>query len=184
MALIGVTIIEQIINFLRRKGLNDFGIAGVLGNIFAESGLNPRNLQNIFEKKLGMTDQQYTDAVDNGTYTNFVHDGAGYGLFQLTYWSRKQNYLNLAKERKVSIGDTEAQLEFFYQELCTSFPAVLNVLKTATSVREASNAMLINYERPANQSEEVQTKRAAYSHNYYDEYVITERQGGSFMKYS
>ena len=178
MALIGATIIEWIINFLRSKGLNDFGIAGVLGNIFAESGLNLRNLQNTYEKKLGMTDQQYTDAVDNGTYTNFVHDGAGYGLFQLTYWSRKQNYLNLTKERKVSIGDTETQLIFFYQELCTSYPAVLNVLKTATSVREASNAMLLNYERPANQSEEVQAKRTAYSQNYYDKYIVTTKQGG------
>ena len=71
MALIGTTIIERIINFLRSKGLNDFGIAGVLGNMFAESGLNPRNLQNTYEKKLGMTDEQYTNAVDNGTYTNF-----------------------------------------------------------------------------------------------------------------
>ena len=65
MALIGATIIERIINFLRSKGLNDFGIAGVLGNLFAESGLNSRNLQNTYEKKFGMTDQQYTDAVDN-----------------------------------------------------------------------------------------------------------------------
>ena len=120
MALIGATIIEQIINFLRSKGLNDFGIAGVLGNAFAESGLNPRNLQNTYEKKLGMTDQQYTDAVDNGTYTNFVYDKAGYGLFQLTYWSRKQNFLNSVKEKKTSIGDPEAQLEFFYQELTVS----------------------------------------------------------------
>ena len=146
MALIGATIIEQIINFLRSKGLNDFGIAGVLGNAFAESGLNPRNLQNTYEKKLGMTDQQYTDAVDNGTYTNFVYDKAGYGLFQLTYWSRKQNFLNSVKEKKTSIGDPEAQLEFFYQELTVSYPAVLNVLKTATSVRQASNAMLATKE--------------------------------------
>lgn len=78
MALIGTTVIERIINFLRSKGLNDFGIAGVLGNMFAESGLNPRNLQNTYEKKLGMTDEQYTNAVDNGTYTNFVYDKAGY----------------------------------------------------------------------------------------------------------
>ena len=85
MALIGTTVIERIINFLRSKGLNDFGIAGVLGNMFAESGLNPRNLQNTYEKKLGMTDEQYTNAVDNGTYTNFVYDKAGYGFFQLTY---------------------------------------------------------------------------------------------------
>lgn len=182
MALIGTTIIEWIINFLRSKGLNDFGIAGVLGNIFAESGLNPKNLQNTYEKKLGMTDQQYTDAVDNGIYTNFVHDGAGYGLFQLTYWSRKQNYLNLTKERKVSIGDAETQLIFFYQELCTSYPAVLNVLKTATSVLQASNAMLLNYERPANQSEEVQAKRAAYGQNYYNKYICnTKVEGGNSM---
>lgn len=182
MALIGTTIIERIINFLRSKGLNDFGIAGVLGNMFAESGLNPCNLQNTYEKKFGMTDQQYTNAVDNGTYTNFVNDKAGYGLCQWTYWSRKQNLLNFAKESKVSIGDPEMQLEFFYQELSISYPAVLNVLKTATSVRQASNAMLINYERPASQgkdaTEEVRIKaqndRATYSQNYYDKYIITQ----------
>ena len=183
MALIGTTIIERIINFLRSKGLNDFGIAGVLGNMFAESGLNPRNLQNTYEKKLGMTDEQYTNAVDNGTYTNFVYDKAGYGFFQLTYWSRKQNFLNFAKERKTSIGDEETQLEFFYRELCTSYPAVLAILKSATSVLQASNAMLLNYERPADQSESVQRKRAEYSQNYYDKY-ITAKQGGSLMKYN
>lgn len=182
MALIGATIEEQIINFLRKKGLNDFGIAGAIANIFAESGLNPRNLQNTYEKKLGMTDQQYTNAVDNGTYTNFVHDGAGYGLFQLTYWSRKQNYLNFVRERKVSIGDPETQLEFFYQELCTSYPAVLNVLKTATSIQEASNAVLLNYERPADQSVTVQNKRAAYGQNYYNKYICnTKAEGGNSM---
>ena len=183
MALIGTTVIERIINFLRSKGLNDFGIAGVLGNMFAESGLNPRNLQNTYEKKLGMTDEQYTNAVDNGTYTNFVYDKAGYGFFQLTYWSRKQNFLNFAKERKTSIGDEETQLEFFYRELCTSYPAVLAILKSATSVLQASNAMLLNYERPADQSESVQRKRAEYSQNYYDKY-ITAKQGGSLMKYN
>lgn len=180
MALIGTTIIERIINFLRSKGLNDFGIAGVLGNMFAESGLNPCNLQNTYEKKFGMTDQQYTNAVDNGTYTNFVNDKAGYGLAQWTYWSRKQNLLNYAKAKKVSIGDEEMQLEFFYQELCTSYPAVLTVLKTATSVRQASNAMLINYERPASQGKDateeerigVQNKRASYSQDYYNKYIV------------
>ena len=191
MALIGATIIERIINFLRSKGLNDFGIAGVLGNLFAESGLNSRNLQNTYEKKFGMTDQQYTDAVDNGTYTNFIYDKAGYGLCQWTYWSRKQNLLNFAKERKVSIGNEEMQLEFFYQELSTSYPAVLNVLKTATSVRQASNAMLINYERPASQGKDAteeqrlkaQNDRAAYSQDYYDKYLATKK-GGSSMKYT
>ena len=46
-----------------------------------------------------MTDEQYTAAVDNGTYTNFVNDKYGYGIFQWTYWSRKQNLLNYAKSK-------------------------------------------------------------------------------------
>jgi len=35
------------------------GAAGLLGNLQAESGLNPRNLQNSYEKKLGMSDEEY-----------------------------------------------------------------------------------------------------------------------------
>ena len=56
-----------------------------MDNLYAESGLNPMNLQNSYEKKLGMTDSQYTQAVDNGSYSNFVKDYAGYGLAQWTY---------------------------------------------------------------------------------------------------
>ena len=37
-----------------------------------------------------MDDKQYTAAVDNGSYKNFVNDSAGYGLAQWTYSSRKQ----------------------------------------------------------------------------------------------
>ena len=67
--------IEKIIwDFFKEKGLNDYGIAGLMGNLYAESGLNSKNLQQTYEKKLGMTDDEYTEAVDNGTYTNFVHD--------------------------------------------------------------------------------------------------------------
>lgn len=181
MALIGATIEEQIVNFFKGKGLNDFGIAGVMGNLYAESGLNSCNLQNSSEKKLGMTDQEYTKAVDNGSYTNFVNDSAGYGLAQWTYWSRKQNLLNYAKANRVSIGDMEMQLEFFYQELNQSYPAVLTVLRTATSVLQASNAVLLNYERPADQSATVQAKRAAYGQNYYDKFIYNKVGGGSNM---
>ena len=93
MSLIGTTIEEKIWNYLESKGLSKYGIAGLMGNLYAESGLSPINLQNSFEKKLGMTDAQYVAAVDNGTYTNFVHDSAGFGLWQLTYWSRKEGFL-------------------------------------------------------------------------------------------
>lgn len=67
-----------------------------MGNLYAESALKPTNLQNTYEKKLGFSDTAYTQAVDNGTYTNFVKDSAGYGLAQWTHWSRKQALLAYA----------------------------------------------------------------------------------------
>lgn len=128
----------------------------------AESGLKANNLQNTYSKKFGMTDEEYTKAVDDGSYTNFVKDSAGYGLTQWTYWSRKQKLLQYAQAYGCSIGDENMQVDFMIGELMARYPSVLNVLKTATSIREASDCVLIQYERPADQSESVKAKRAAY----------------------
>jgi hypothetical protein len=99
-------------DFFKSKGLNDYGVAGLMGNLQAESGLKPTNLQNTYEKKLGMTDAEYTAAVDAGIYDNFVKDSAGYGLAQWTYWSLKQEMLEYHKAAKKSIGDGKTQMEF------------------------------------------------------------------------
>ena len=96
---------ERIWRFLKGKLLSDCGAAGLMGNLYAESGLNPVNLQNTHERKLGLSDKEYTQQVDFGLYADFVHDGAGYGLAQWTFWSRKQNLLAFAKSREKSIGD-------------------------------------------------------------------------------
>ena len=62
---------EQIIwKYLKSQGLTDAGVAGLMGNLYAESGLKPTNLQNTYEKKLGFTDASYTKAVDNGDGTS------------------------------------------------------------------------------------------------------------------
>ena len=101
---------QKIWDRLISAGLTPAGAAGLMGNLYAESGLNPRNLQNSFEKKLGFTDETYTVAVDNGTYTNFVHDGAGYGLAEWTNVDRKRLLLAYAKARGRSVGDLDKQL--------------------------------------------------------------------------
>lgn len=173
MSLTGTTNEQKIWNYLKGKGLNNYGIAGLMGNLYAESALEPKNLQNSYEKKLGFTNETYTTAVDSGKYTNFVKDKAGYGLAQWTYWSRKQNMLNFAKSKGKSIGDLEMQLDFLYKELSEGYKSVLNVLKKATSVKQASNAVLLNYERPANQGVSVQNKRAEYGQTYYDKFAQT-----------
>lgn len=120
--------------------------------------------------KLGKTDAEYTAAVDNGSYGNFVKDSAGYGLAQWTYWSRKQALLNHAKQAGVSIADLNMQLGFLWEEL-QGYTAVMDALKKAGSVRAASDAVLTGYEKPADQSETVKKKRAEYGEGYYKKYA-------------
>lgn len=176
MSLTGKNNEEKIWNYLKAQGLTDCGVAGLMGNLYGESGLIPTNLQNSYEKKLGYTDATYTEAVDSGAYSNFVRDSAGYGLAQWTYWSRKQALLDYAKAAGKSVGDLETQLGFLMQELAGSFKAVLNTLKSATTVKTASNAVLLQFERPADQSASVQTKRAGYGQTYYDKYAAKDTE--------
>lgn len=161
---------KTIWTFLTGKGLNAYAVAGIMGNLYAESGLRSDNLQNTYEKKLGMTDAQYTNAVDSGVYNNFVKDSAGYGLAQWTYWSRKQALLDSVKAAGASIGDLTAQLNFLWKEI-QGYAKVMTVLKSAKTVREASDVVLCEYERPANMGEEVKVKRAGYGQTYYDKFA-------------
>lgn len=170
MGLRGNTNEERIWNFLTDKGLSACGAAGLMGNLYAESALDPKNLQNTYEKSLGYTDATYTAAVDSGKYTNFVHDSAGYGLAQWTYYALKEALLQYVKSVSASIGDLEAQLGFLFKEISSGYPALLSTLRTATSVRTASDAVLTVYERPADQSERVKVQRASFGQKYLDKF--------------
>lgn len=152
---------QRIFDFFAGKGFTAAGIFGMLGNIRDESGGNPRNLQNSYEKKLGYTDDSYTEAVDAGTYKNFVHDAAGYGLAQWTYSTRKENLLKFARNQGDSIGDFDMQLAFMYQEL-RGYKTLFAILTTTDSIQEASDAFMTQYERPADQSEKAKRRRASY----------------------
>lgn len=174
---------QVIWDYLKSKGLSNCGAAGLMGNLFAESGLIPTNLQNSYESKLGMNDASYTAAVDNGSYTNFTHDSAGYGLAQWTYWSRKQGLFQLCKSRGKSIGDLSTQLDFLYQELTTSYSQLLKILKATSSVEEASNLVVTQFERPADQSFDALKQRALYSQRYFNTYS-TQKEEMAKMKYS
>lgn len=159
-------------NYFKSKGLNDYGIAGLMGNLYAESGLRACNLQNSYEKSLNMTDAEYTVAVDIGKYDNFVYDKAGYGLAQWTYWSLKRDMLDYFKKKNKSIGDLDTQMEFLAHQLSTGYKDVWNTLKTAAGVLDASNAVLLKFERPADQSESMQKKRAEFGQKYFDLYAV------------
>jgi LysM repeat protein len=162
---------EKIWNYLRSKKLTECGAAALMGNLFAESGFKSTNLENGYEKKLGYTDVSYTEAVDNGSYDNFIKDSAGYGIAQWTHWSRKEKLLECAKSRGSSIGDLEMQLEFLIRELEQSFSSVISLLRITSDLREASDCVLLKFERPADQSETAKKRRAEYGQKYYDMFV-------------
>ena len=169
--LTGKTNEEKIWNYLTAAGLNACGTAGLMGNLYVESGLIPTNLQNTYEKKLGYTDAAYTAAVDSGAYDNFAKDSAGYGLAQWTYHTRKAALLAFAKAAGKSVGDLETQLAFLVKELRESFKLVHYVLVTATDVKTASNVVLLQFERPADQSAAAKERRAGYGQIYYNRYA-------------
>ena len=169
--LTGKTNEERIWNYLTAAGMTACGAAGLMGNLYAESGLIPANLQNTYEKKLGYTDAAYTAAVDSGAYDNFAKDSAGYGLAQWTYHTRKAALLAFAKAAGKSVGDLETQLAFLVKELRESFKLVHYVLVTATDVKTASNVVLLQFEKPADQSAAAKERRAGYGQIYYNRYA-------------
>ena len=179
MALKGSTNEEKIWNYLRDKGINAYGTAGLMGNLREESGLRPNNLQNSCEKRLNITDAEYTRLVDDNAYPGFATDKAGYGLAQWTSYGRKQGLLDFVRLRKCSIADLEAQLDYLWYELNNGYKNVLSVIKSATSVRSASDVVLTQFERPKDQSETVKVRRATYGQEYYDKHV--SQSGGGTM---
>ena len=161
---------ERIIwDYLKGKGLSDYVISGIMGNLYAESGLNPRNVENTFEFKYGYNDNSYTEAVDNGTYKNFVNDGAGYGLAQWTYYKFKQELLNRAKAKQLSIGDLNLQLNYLWDWIKQNSSAFRS-LTNSNSVKSASDTFLKQYENPNDQSEAVLLKRSTYGELYFNKY--------------
>lgn len=140
---------NSVCSSLLSSGFSENAVAGIMVNMQAESGFSPINLQNTYEVSLGYSDEAYTLAVDNGTYTNFVNDSAGYGIVQWTYYSRKQNLYNFAKTRNASIGDLGMQLEFFLQEL-RGYTTTYKYVTGNYNAYDVGYNFCTEYERPAN----------------------------------
>ena len=154
---------RKIYNYLIHAGMTGAGAAGIMANIYAESGFRANNLQNSYEKKLGMTDEEYTAAVDSDTYENFVHDGAGYGMCQWTFWSRKLGLLAYARSHNKSIGDMDMQLDYMLQEIRSKKSLYNNMLCSCENPAACAEAVMLQYERPADQSSKNVERRREYA---------------------
>lgn len=181
MAITKTTNSTKVWNFLIKQGFTKAGAAGLMGNIYAESGMIPNRVQILCLKRLkqngkgNYTDTSYTEAVDSGKITKkeflnpLPNKQYGYGLCQWTSPSRKEKLYNLAKTEKKSIGNIDIQLKFLINELKTSYKNIYNILKTTSSIKIASDKILKDFESPANASSYSAT-RLKYSEKYYNLY--------------
>lgn len=180
---------KQIWDTLISMGFSEPSAGGIMGNIYAESACIPNNVQNSGNRRTGLSDEEYTDQVDNGTYkyTNsegvtymgkdaFISDSIGYGLCQWTYWSRKQNLYDRAKEANKSIADIGIQLNLLSDELKSY--GLINQIKQATNMYTVCKTFLCQFERPASvigktdlEIKIIADKRFSYASVIYDKYA-------------
>lgn len=126
----GNTVEAKVWYALLREGYSENAVAGVLGNLYVESGFKTNNLQNSYESSLG-SDEEYTKRVNAGlgldgeeyvgvepiTRESFMNDSGGYGLAQWTYYTRKAGLWDYAQSKGVGIDDVNMQIEYLIKEL-------------------------------------------------------------------
>lgn len=165
---------EEACAFFAAAGCTDAGIAGLLGNIYAESHLRANCVEELLLKRyreesyLVWTDTPYDpenyaryaacfaagvisreEFLSPRQYTGKPHQ-YGFGLCQWTTRARKERLLALADDDDRPIDDVDLQLGLIYLELTTIWKSVWQVLTTTDSVSDATKAVLTKYECPAN----------------------------------
>lgn len=164
----------------------DEGIAGLMGNMWSESGCTPYACQPSRPKNIC---EIYIEKVDNNVITRdqFIHGGCsstggytstqlGFGLVQWTFTSRKQGFYdhvfpNYPSMDSNSIGNIYLQLEYIIEELTTgSFSSVGSVLLSSNDINVCSDIVLEQYENPEVQTEAVHLIRRQNSVDVYNTY--------------
>lgn len=161
---------DYIWDYLRQHGCTEEGAAALMSNIQAESAFIPNNLQDSYNSSLGYSDEGYTAAVDRGAYGNFIYDSAGYGLCQWTYFSRKSGLLSYAKQRGVSIGNIDMQLDYALKEIREGYPQIWNKMTTGHEVSNLAIEIMVKFENPADQSIGTKQYRATLAERIYAEF--------------
>ena len=148
---------------------NDYGTAGLLGNIYAESNICPFREQGDMTPPYSAS-WQLTEYFRTHTKNDFVYyDGnTGYSLPQWTTYSRRSNYWDYCGASL--IGDGQKSIEFLMQELESDYPVIFATLKNASSIEQASDFVLQYYCAPLHWQTKRQERRN-YSQMCYNDFI-------------
>lgn len=123
---------QYILDYLCARGWSKNGVCGMLGNMQAESTINPGIWQSLQEGRYDL----------------------GFGLVQ---WTPATNYTNWAAAHGYAIGDINGQLQKILEELengtqyypTKNYPETFREFSVSQkSVEYLAEAFLFNYERP------------------------------------
>ena len=151
----------RIWKYFTSHGWSESAVAGLLGNLQKESGVECIRVQNDVSRDRKKS-IDYTNSVGS-VRDQFIKDNKGYGLAQWTTSNRKAGLWDLAVSRGKSVGDADVQIEFLFTEFERGTPAdkepgskLCNVigknslaqLKKSQDVREATWIVLSQFEKP------------------------------------
>lgn len=175
---------EQIYAYLTDNGLTPAAAAGLMGNFVKESSLYANNLENGYENFIGISDEEFTNRVDNGiiskskfisdpSYTRYSGGRYGYGIAQFTDQSHKQNLYERTVEKGRSIGSLEDQLAYVLEGVNSR--GILSDLNNA-SPEKAALIFHNKYEGSADDATKIagRTKAAL---DYYSKYHDVNTSG-------
>lgn len=117
--LIGSDNAEKAFRYFVQKGLSPMQSAAIVGNFMQESHVNPNSVQS---------------------------DGPGRGIAQWGVGGRWDTLLKYAQNRNTPPTDLGIQLDFSWHELTTSFQNVLDGLKSAQTIDQATEIISSQYE--------------------------------------
>lgn len=158
---------------------NEIGVAGLMGNLYAESGCTPYACQPSRPYDVCMT---YINNVNNHAISEnqFVYGGCssaggytstqlGFGLAQWTFYSRKQGFYDYVFDHSSNIGNLQDQIDYVIKEI-TDNSDWYNAVTQATDLDTVSDYLMLNFENPQDKSIEAKKVRRSYSSDIYDEY--------------
>lgn len=139
------------------KGLSENAAAGVMGNLEAESGINPWNMEprGKNDPDDGGTIQREeasipTEPDNSAVVSHFIANYRGYGIAQWTSAGRQQPFLTKAIQEGKSTGDIGYQIDYVWYEITISYKDLLAKLQEpGVSLNDASDEFVLRFERPA-----------------------------------
>ena len=162
----------KIWNLLMKGISNPYGVAAIMGNLMAESSLNPLCMTGKNKKKYD-SPEQYVQLINENAICeeDFANDGIAFGLVQWAYKARKANLYRYSRGKGIQYIDT--QIGFILQELPT-YKTAWNAVINATEIDIPTKEVMLRYEKPANTGESAIKKRQNYALGYFKKYAANE----------